>query len=71
MPPPVRKCAQHLLPPRAKLTYFVSVITVVPGKRDTTGTQGLYYPIVFPNDFWMVCDHFSVEYLDTYAYGSD
>ena len=29
-------------------------VSVVPGIRDSSGTKGLYYPVVFPNDFWMV-----------------
>ncbi|KAF8528936.1 cleft lip and palate associated transmembrane protein [Hysterangium stoloniferum] len=35
------------LPPA--LTQFV---TLVPGARDPTGSQGQYLPIIFPNDFW-------------------
>ncbi|EJD48606.1 cleft lip and palate transmembrane 1 [Auricularia subglabra TFB-10046 SS5] len=35
-------------------------ITLVPEMRDTTGTRGYYYPIVFPNDFW----HLSSQYVE-------
>ncbi|KAG8877469.1 hypothetical protein FRB98_006681 [Tulasnella sp. 332] len=28
-------------------------------KRDTVGTTGYYYPIIFPNDFWLLRGHMS------------
>ncbi|KIO22060.1 hypothetical protein M407DRAFT_28405 [Tulasnella calospora MUT 4182] len=28
--------------------------TAHPSKRDATGTVGFYYPVIFPNDFWLL-----------------
>jgi len=44
-----QKLAFAKLPPTVR-----KFVTLVPGMRDTTGTQGLYYPILFPNDFWIL-----------------
>jgi hypothetical protein len=33
-------------------------IHLVPDKRDETGTKGEYYPVVFPNEFWHLRQHY-------------
>ncbi|KAF8529950.1 cleft lip and palate transmembrane protein 1-domain-containing protein [Gautieria morchelliformis] len=39
--------------PYQKLPPVVSqYISLIPNARDHTGTQGLYSPIIYPNDFW-------------------
>lgn len=34
------------------------VIHLVPDKRDETGKKGFYNPIVFPNEFWHLRQHY-------------
>lgn len=33
-------------------------VHLVPGQRDETGSKGFYKPIVFPNDFWHLRQHY-------------
>jgi hypothetical protein len=33
-------------------------VHLVPNERDETGTRGFYKPIVFPNEFWHLRDHY-------------
>ncbi|EAU84419.2 cleft lip and palate associated transmembrane protein [Coprinopsis cinerea okayama7 len=33
-------------------------VHLVRGQRDETGTKGYYYPIVFPNEFWHLREHY-------------
>ncbi|KAJ2917482.1 hypothetical protein MD484_g2929, partial [Candolleomyces efflorescens] len=33
-------------------------IHLVPGKRDEAGTKGEYYPVIFPNEFWHLRQHY-------------
>lgn len=33
-------------------------IHLIPGQRDDTGTKGFYKPIVFPNEFWHLREHY-------------
>ncbi|RDB19820.1 Cleft lip and palate transmembrane protein 1 [Hypsizygus marmoreus] len=33
-------------------------IHLVPGERDETGTKGYYNPIIFPNEFWHLREHY-------------
>jgi len=35
-------------------------VSLVPGLRDDTGTNGFYRPIIFPNDFW----HLRSQYIE-------
>ncbi|KAJ4479138.1 cleft lip and palate associated transmembrane protein [Lentinula aciculospora] len=35
-----------------------SDIHLIPNQRDTTGTKGIYKPIVFPNEFWHLRSHY-------------
>ncbi|KAG8981290.1 hypothetical protein FRB90_007352, partial [Tulasnella sp. 427] len=37
----------------------VRYFTPHPGKRDATGKTGFYYPVIFPNDFWLLRGHMS------------
>ncbi|KZW03735.1 cleft lip and palate transmembrane 1 [Exidia glandulosa HHB12029] len=48
------------LPYRKLVPAMQQHISLIPGQRDATGTQGYYYPIVFPNDFW----HLSTQYQE-------
>ncbi|KAF8638531.1 hypothetical protein AX17_002074 [Amanita inopinata Kibby_2008] len=41
-----------LPPPVSKYVHLV------PGKRDETGTKGFYNPIIFPNEFWHLKQHY-------------
>lgn len=38
-------------------TQTTADVHLVPGARDATGTKGIYKPIVFPNDFWLLRSH--------------
>jgi len=41
--------------PYEKLAPALSqFVTLVPGVRDLTGSEGRYLPIIFPNDFWQL-----------------
>ena len=33
-------------------------IHLIPGERDETGTIGFYKPIIFPNEFWHLREHY-------------
>lgn len=39
-------------------------VHILPGQRDETGTKGFYKPIIFPNDFWHLKQHY-VEVNET------
>lgn len=33
-------------------------IQLIPGQRDDTGTIGYYKPVIFPNEFWHLREHY-------------
>ncbi|KAF9006686.1 cleft lip and palate transmembrane protein 1-domain-containing protein [Cyathus striatus] len=37
---------------------LVEHVHLVPNERDETGTQGFYKPIIFPNEFWHLREHY-------------
>jgi len=38
--------------------FFLSDIHLIPDRRDETGTKGFYKPIIFPNEFWHLREHY-------------
>ncbi|KAF8345576.1 cleft lip and palate associated transmembrane protein [Amanita rubescens] len=42
-------------------------VHILQGQRDETGTKGFYKPIIFPNDFWHLKQHY-VEVNASYAF---
>ena len=69
MPPPVAQRTFLHLHCQAGLIEHSgpnSDIHLVPGALDPTRTMGVFYPIVFPNEFWQFRSHF-VEINSTVA----
>jgi hypothetical protein len=46
------------------LTLLLDV-RLIPDQRDSTGTQGYYLPIVFPNDFWHISSQYTAINITT------
>ncbi|GLB34122.1 putative cleft lip and palate associated transmembrane protein [Lyophyllum shimeji] len=59
-----RNVTLALISDAAKLPYstlpppVAEYVHLVQGQRDTTGTIGFYKPIVFPNEFWHLREHY-------------
>jgi Cleft lip and palate transmembrane protein 1 (CLPTM1) len=59
LPPPVLERSSIIfdLPPYACNDFFADVY-LIPGQRDGTGAIGYYKPIIFPNEFWHLREHY-------------
>ncbi|KAG5648786.1 hypothetical protein DXG03_000135 [Asterophora parasitica] len=57
LPPAVAECKPYFSQD-VKSLIVVAVVALLPDKRDETGTQGFYMPIVFPNEFWHLREHY-------------
>ncbi|KAF8076720.1 cleft lip and palate associated transmembrane protein [Lyophyllum atratum] len=59
-----RNVTLALVSDSAKVPYgtlpppIIEHIHLVPDQRDATGATGFYHPIIFPNEFWHLRDHY-------------
>lgn len=63
LPPPIaERTSTNISLVLAELTVKTDVV-LIPGKRDETGKEGYYNPIIFPNEFW----HLRSQYIEINA----